>query len=89
MISKIKEFLLKCNKYGLVKIKKEPFWKDCIKITEDIRNIDKPQEIVYIILNDIKEKQRCPYCQKELKFCSIKYGYYKTCGEKDCYRKNL
>ncbi len=45
-------------------------------------------EKIYCVLHDIKECPICPGCNKKLNFKMFKYGYFKTCNNINCKRKN-
>lgn len=41
-------------------------------------------EDIYCIINNIKEKPRCPICGNNCKFYNLSKGYAKTCGNGKC-----
>ena len=46
-------------------------------------------ERVYCWYNNITEIQKCPHCGKSRKFHKFTYGYFSTCGSKECRAKSV
>lgn len=47
-------------------------------------------DILELGLTDISQRPKCPICEKTCKFSGISVGgYYKTCGNSDCYYKSI
>lgn len=54
----------------------------------DEHNPSNPER-VYCWYNNITEIQKCPHCGKSRKFRKFTYGYFPTCGSKECRAKSV
>lgn len=46
-------------------------------------------ERMYCWYHNITEIQKCPHCGKPRKFHKFTYGYFPTCGSKECRAKSV
>ena len=54
----------------------------------DEHNPSNPER-VYCWYNNITEIQKCPHCGKSRKFHKFTYGYFSTCGSRECRAKSV
>ncbi|MBR6907172.1 hypothetical protein IKN40_01335, partial [bacterium] len=58
-----------------------------IYLKERYKDFVSYDESLYRIINNIEIKDKCPICGKPIYFCNFKYGYMKTCNNKECIKK--
>lgn len=90
----IKEFLAewteRCKGFKNIskRIEENGLWNEMIEKTKFLNSDSKWNKRCWHIINDINHPIICPYCDKECSFDnSIKKGYYHTCGDIKCYKK--
>lgn len=89
-----KHFIIKYkNSFGLnsAKLRKDWFIKngykreliEIFKKTNFLKDVSLSERI-YCIINDIFKKEKCPYCDKDVKYANFIEGYRRHCGNREC-----
>jgi hypothetical protein len=63
-------------------------YDELIKRTNFLQYDAQDSERVYVLINDITEQMKCPYCSNKLAFHKMNLGYYSTCQSKECVTKH-